>query len=109
MHVLDELQQDADNQQDNLEGHKSSGSERSLELARSEHEKIDSQIRDVDNAIISLQAKADALNDTLEARSSSGDVERSSVTTAGNLADYISLREGWEEAIAKALGPLLMR
>ena len=101
---LDELQQDADNQQDNLEDIKAQAQD-ALELARSEHEKIDSQIRDVDNAIISLKAKADALNDTLEARSSSGDVERSSVTTAGNLADYISLREGWEEAIAKALGP----
>lgn len=76
-----------------------------LTQIRESRETLNSQIRDIDNAVISLKAKADALSDTLESRSSSGDLEKSAIETLGNLADYIHIEDGWEEAVAKGLGP----
>lgn len=60
--------------------------------------------RDVDGSIITLQAKADALRDTLESRNASGALEQDDqVAAMGRLADFIHVEEGWEEAIAHAL------
>ena len=101
---LDALQQDAGNTSDELDAQRDRA-QTDVDAIRQEREASEAAIRDLDNSIISLQAKADALTDTLESRSSSGDLERSSIETLGNLADYIHIEEGWEEAIAKALGP----
>ncbi|TCD53940.1 chromosome segregation protein SMC [Alloscardovia theropitheci] len=100
---LDTLQQDSGQSIENLDEQREKA-QSDLASIRSQREEAEAQIREIDNTIISLRAKADALSDTLEARSSSGDLERSPVTTLGNLADYIHIEEGWEEAIAKALG-----
>ena len=60
--------------------------------------------RDIDGSIITLQAKADALRDTLESRNASGALEQDDqVAAMGRLADFIHVEEGWEEAIAHAL------
>lgn len=60
--------------------------------------------RELDGTIISLKAKADALNDTLDSRNASGALERDpQVGALGRLADYIRVDEGWEEAVAHAL------
>ena len=60
--------------------------------------------RTVNSRIISLKAKADALNDTLESRNASGALERDShVAALGRLADFIHVEDGWEEAVAHAL------
>ncbi|KAB7791343.1 chromosome segregation protein SMC [Bifidobacterium leontopitheci] len=61
--------------------------------------------RDLDNRIIALQAKADALHDTLEARNASGALEHDDeVAMLGRLADFIHVEDGWENAVARALG-----
>lgn len=59
---------------------------------------------DVEGTIISLQAKADALADTLDSRNAAGALERdANVTTLGRLADFIRVADGWEDAVAHAL------
>ena len=64
----------------------------------------ESRRREVEGRIISLQAKADALKDTLESRNASGSLERDgSVRTLGRLTDFIRVEEGWEEGVAHAL------
>ena len=51
-----------------------------------------------------LQAKADALKDTLDSRNASGSLERdASLETMGRLTDFIRVAEGWEEGVARAL------
>lgn len=65
---------------------------------------VEARRRDIDGRIISLQAKADALNDTLASRNASGSLERSeSVGALGRLTDFIRVEEGWEEGVAHAL------
>lgn len=60
--------------------------------------------RDVNAKAISAQAKADALQDTLESRNASGALEKDEqVGALGRLTDAIVVAEGWEEAIAHAL------
>ena len=60
--------------------------------------------RDVQSKIISLQAKADALSDTLDIRNASGSLERDEqVASLGRLTDFIHVTDGWEEAVAHAL------
>lgn len=61
--------------------------------------------RDLDSTMISLSAKADALKDALESRNASQELEADrEVDVLGRLADFIRIREGWEEAVAHALG-----
>nr|WP_240542153.1 chromosome segregation protein SMC [Bifidobacterium sp. CP2] len=65
---------------------------------------LDAQ-RAIRSKIISLKAKADALQDTLSGRNASGMLEADDDTCAlGRLADFIHVRDGWEEAVARALG-----
>ena len=60
--------------------------------------------RAVNSQIISLKAKADALNDTLESRNASGALEKDAhVAVWGRLTDFIHVEDGWEEAVAHAL------
>ncbi|KAB8291003.1 AAA family ATPase [Bifidobacterium avesanii] len=60
--------------------------------------------RTLNGRIISLKAKADALNDTLDSRNASGELERDAAVGAlGRLADFIRVEDGWEEAVAHAL------
>ena len=76
------------------------------EEARNELDQARSGHRDIESKIISLQAKADALDDTLQARNTSGGLERhKDIETLGRLSAYIRIEEGWEEAVSKALGP----
>ena len=61
--------------------------------------------RDIQSRIISLTAKADALADTLGARNASGMLESDERTgSLGRLADFLRVADGWEEAVARALG-----
>lgn len=65
---------------------------------------VEARRREVDGRIISLQAKADALRDTLDSRNASGSLERDgSIETLGRLTDFIRVAEGWEEGMAHAL------
>lgn len=65
---------------------------------------VEARRREVDGRIISLQAKADALRDTLDSRNASGSLERDgSIETLGRLTDFIRVAEGWEEGVAHAL------
>ncbi|RSX54242.1 chromosome segregation protein SMC [Bifidobacterium goeldii] len=65
---------------------------------------LQDQQRKLNGTIISLQAKADALRDTLESRNASGSLEHDAgVGALGHLTDFIHVAEGWEEAIARAL------
>ncbi|NMN01435.1 chromosome segregation protein SMC [Bifidobacterium panos] len=67
------------------------------------NEALDRQ-REAQSKIISLQAKADALSDTLESRNASGSLEvDEAVGALGRLTDFIHVAEGWEEAVAHAL------
>ncbi|KAA8827764.1 AAA family ATPase [Bifidobacterium myosotis] len=61
--------------------------------------------RETQSRIISLKAKADALNDTLDNRNATGSLERDAgVAALGRLTDFIRVADGWEEAVAHALG-----
>ncbi|MFT8703871.1 chromosome segregation protein SMC [Bifidobacterium aquikefiricola] len=60
--------------------------------------------RKINGRIISLQAKADALDDTLESRNASGALEKDeAIDVMGKLADFIHVQPGWEEPVAHAL------
>ncbi|NEG90116.1 chromosome segregation protein SMC [Bifidobacterium aerophilum] len=60
--------------------------------------------RDLNGRIISLKAKADALNDTLESRNAAGSLERNpTIGAMGHLSDFIRVADGWEDAVAHAL------
>ncbi len=77
-----------------------------LDATRERRDEAQEQHRNVESRIISLRAKADALNGTLESRNTSGDLERhSAINTLGHIAEYIHIEDGWEEAISRALGP----
>ena len=68
---------------------------------------LSDRLRDTQSKIISLQAKADALSDTLESRNASGSLEHDEqVAALGRLTDFIRVAEGWEEAVAHALDQL---
>ncbi|PJM72644.1 chromosome segregation protein SMC [Bifidobacterium primatium] len=68
---------------------------------------IENHLRSLDTDIASLQAKAEALADTLANRSSSTVWERNrSLPTLGRLVDFIRVTEGWEDAVSRALGDL---
>ncbi|MBT1162451.1 MULTISPECIES: chromosome segregation protein SMC [Bifidobacterium] len=77
-----------------------------LELSGRQDElnELQDRQRELNAAIISLQAKADALKDTLESRSASQTLEHDpEVASIGRLADFIHVEEGWEESVARAL------
>lgn len=75
-----------------------------LETKQTELNDVVSERRDIESTVISLQAKADALRDTLESRNASGALERdTTVDVLGHVTDFIQVTEGWEEAIAHAL------
>ncbi len=63
------------------------------------------QLRGVQGRMIALQSTADALNETLEGHAASvsfrgGDT----VEVLGGLADFIRIEDGWQEAMARAMG-----
>ena len=77
-----------------------------MEEARGRRDEARNKQRDLQSTVISLKAKADALGDTLEARTTSTDMEKQEgIDVRGRLASFIRVEEGWEEAISKALGP----
>lgn len=76
-----------------------------LGVRQDELEELERRHRDIESHIIALQAKADALNDTVSGRNASGDLQKDEhVHALGMLTDFVRVREGWEEAIAQALG-----
>ena len=78
---------------------------RTLSAAQDALNEVQDQQRELNAKIISLTAKADALRDTLDSRSATGALERDTgVDVLGRLADCIHIEDGWEEAIAHALG-----
>ncbi|WP_455090383.1 chromosome segregation protein SMC [Parascardovia denticolens] len=77
-----------------------------MDEARGRRDEARNKQRDLQSTVISLKAKADALGDTLEARTTSTDMEKQEgIDVRGRLASFIRVEEGWEEAISKALGP----
>lgn len=61
--------------------------------------------RELGARVISLEAKADALKDTLENRNAAGALESDvQAGVLGRLTDFIHVADGWEEAVAHALG-----
>ncbi|MBM6698967.1 chromosome segregation protein SMC [Bifidobacterium pullorum subsp. saeculare] len=61
--------------------------------------------RELQSRIVSLDAKADALRDTLDSRDASGSLaDDASVGALGPLTDFIRVADGWEDAVARALG-----
>ncbi|BDR53227.1 chromosome partition protein Smc [Bombiscardovia nodaiensis] len=72
--------------------------------ARDEVNRLEEERRQLNSQMIALQAKADALSDTLQARTAMGQLAQDqSVHLLGRLADFIQVEEGWEEAVAHAL------
>ncbi|MBT1165745.1 chromosome segregation protein SMC [Bifidobacterium simiarum] len=61
--------------------------------------------RAIETRIVALQAKADALADTLESRSASNELARTDEAgVLGRLAEFVQVRDGWDQAVARALG-----
>ncbi|PJM75182.1 chromosome segregation protein SMC [Bifidobacterium simiarum] len=61
--------------------------------------------RAIETRIVALQAKADALADTLESRSASDELARTDEAgVLGRLAEFVQVRDGWDQAVARALG-----
>ncbi|WP_055426512.1 chromosome segregation protein SMC [Bifidobacterium aesculapii] len=55
--------------------------------------------------VVSLNAKADALEDTLHTRNASGALrDEADVQVLGALSDFIRVRDGWAETVAHTLG-----
>ncbi|WP_018143850.1 chromosome segregation protein SMC [Alloscardovia criceti] len=101
---LTQLQAQNADAADNLDEQHATAQQR-VEEIRSTRDSIEADMRQINNAIISLRAKADALNDTLEARNNNAEFSHSDMKSLGKLAEFIRIEEGWEEAIAQALGP----
>ncbi|MCH4160565.1 MAG: chromosome segregation protein SMC [Bifidobacterium sp.] len=76
----------------------------SLDAAQAQLNELNDQLQDLNSRVITLQAKADALGDTLESRNATGVLEQDpEVASLGRLADFIKIEEGWEEPVAHAL------
>ena len=73
--------------------------------ARQTRDAAANEQRKLDSEAIGLQAKADALDDTLNSHDGSADLAANGVATLGRLADWITVDDGWEDAMAHALGP----
>lgn len=92
---------DADEQDsaDELEAAKTTMHQRQEDL-----DALQEQLRATTAKITALKAKADALQETLESRNASGDLEQDAeVNALGRIADFIHVEDGWEEAVAHAL------
>ncbi|WEV46191.1 AAA family ATPase [Bifidobacterium sp. ESL0690] len=75
-----------------------------MQQRQEELDALQEQLRATTAKVTALKAKADALNETLESRNASGELERDDAVAAlGRLADFIHVEDGWEEAIAHAL------
>ncbi|PWG59864.1 chromosome segregation protein SMC [Bifidobacterium catulorum] len=74
------------------------------ERSRADLDGIERRKRELDGRIISLQAKADALSDTLESRGASQAVPSGTVKPLGRLVDFLHVDEHWEDAVSRALG-----
>lgn len=99
LHAQEQAPEEVD--EDRLEALRSA-----MEEARGRRDEARNKQRDLQSTVISLKAKADALGDTLEARTTSTDMEKQEgIDVRGRLASFIRVEEGWEEAISKALGP----
>lgn len=72
--------------------------------ARERFNALENERRKLNSEVIALQAKADALSDTLQSRSAVEQLDQdSSIRILGRLADFIQVEDGWEEPIAHAL------
>lgn len=99
LHAQEQAPEEVD--EDRLEALRSA-----MDEARGRRDEARNKQRDLQSTVISLKAKADALGDTLEARTTSTDMEKQEgIDVRGRLASFIRVEEGWEEAISKALGP----
>ncbi|MBW3087290.1 chromosome segregation protein SMC [Bifidobacterium sp. 82T24] len=108
---LDEAKADKDRQQRMLhdDDHQPSDdrltqAKAALEQARNEASDIEARKQKTDTAIVSLQAKADALADTLESRGSSQATKAITERSLGNLVDFLHVDDGWEDAVSHTLG-----
>lgn len=102
-HQLDALRDEAESIADD-DGTALDAARVALAECRDNLNELTDRQRDIQSRIISLQAKADALSDTLESRNASGTLEHDTdVASLGRLTDFIHVAEGWEEAVAHAL------
>lgn len=75
-----------------------------LAQRREQLQDLQARLRDINGTITALEAKAEALGDTLESRNASGALEGDKrVETLGRLTDFIHVASGFEEAVAHAL------
>ncbi|BDR54851.1 chromosome partition protein Smc [Bombiscardovia apis] len=78
--------------------------EQARTAAREKVNALEDERRTLNSQIIALQAKADALTDTLQSRSAVDRLaQEESIHVLGRLADFIQVEDGWEEPIAHAL------
>lgn len=98
---LDQERQDADDDG----GAALDAARQALQHSQEQLDEALDQQREINGKIISLQAKADALADTLDNRNAAGELESDQeIAVMGRLSDFIRIKEGWEEAVAHALG-----
>ncbi|NMM92977.1 AAA family ATPase [Bifidobacterium oedipodis] len=101
---LDALRRETDNVSDD-DGKALEAARAQLAVRRDALNELTDRQRTLQSTIISLNAKADALRDTLESRNASGALEQDKdVAALGRLTSFIHVEDGWEEAIAHALG-----
>ena len=101
---LDALRQESDNASDD-DGKALEQARTQLAERRDALNELTDRQRTMQSTIISLNAKADALRDTLESRNASGALEQDKdVAALGRLTSFIHVEDGWEEAVAHALG-----
>ncbi|OXM99451.1 chromosome segregation protein SMC [Bifidobacterium vansinderenii] len=75
-----------------------------LEQTQAQVRELEDHRRAVETRMVSLNAKADALADTLDGRNAAGALEQDPQTGAlGHLTDFIQVEDGWEEAVSHAL------
>ena len=83
-------------------GHDLAACEQTLNDAQRHLARLLDRQRDCESQIAALQAKAEAITDALATRDAS---KNGRTRILGRLADLIRVRDGWEEAVARALGP----
>jgi chromosome segregation protein len=102
----EQLELEVQRNQESADGKVDGLDEAKAELAqrRERLQDLQAQLRDINGKITALEAKAEALDDTLESRNASGALEDDEhLGTLGRLTDFIRVEAGFEEAVAHAL------
>lgn len=63
------------------------------------------QLHELEGSILALQARADAISDTLQSKSQSDASATHASGVMGRLSEYVRIETGWEDAVSAALEP----